>query len=118
MDKPADDPYWFWPRVGLWATFAVWGFVLIRMNYRTGEIGAFFAPATVGLSRSGACAVQAFWEWMTVFGGTLGQLLMPAILSFALLRQPRRLRRILRPVANGGLPFGRGALCVRRAIPN
>ena len=90
MDKPADDPYWFWPRVGLWATFAVWGFVLIRMNYRTGEIGASFLrrPLLV-FHEAGHVLFRPFGEWMTVFGGTLGQLLMPAILSFALLRHNR-----------------------------
>ena len=90
MDERNEDPYWFWPRVGLWAAFAVWGLVLIRMDYRTGEIGASFLHRPLLIfHEAGHVVFRLFGEWMTIFGGTLGQLLMPTILCFALLRHNR-----------------------------
>ena len=86
MDPRDDDPYWFWPRVGLWAAFAFWGVVLIRMDYRSGEIGASFLHRPLLIfHEAGHVEFRLFGEWMTIFGGTLGQLLMPAVLCFALL---------------------------------
>lgn len=82
-----DDSHWFWPRVGLWAAFALWGLLLIRMDYRSGEIGsAFLHRPLLIFHEAGHVLFRPFGEWMTIFGGTLGQLLMPAILCFALLR--------------------------------
>ena len=82
-----DDAYWFWPRVGLWAVFLVWGLLLIGMDIRTGEMGTSFLhrPLLV-FHEAGHVLFRPFGEWMTVFGGTLGQLLMPAILCIAMLR--------------------------------
>lgn len=80
----------WWPRVGLWAVFALWGLLLIRMDYRNGDIGgAFLHRPLLIFHEAGHVVFRAFGPWMAVFGGTLGQLLMPAILCLALLRQNR-----------------------------
>ena len=74
MDPRDDDPYWFWPRVGLWAAFAFWGVVLIRMDYRSGEIGASFLHRPLLIfHEAGHVVFRLFGEWMTIFGGTLEQ---------------------------------------------
>lgn len=88
MQESDDSLYWFWPRVGLWAAFTLWGLVLINMDYRTGEIGASFLHRPLLIfHEAGHVVFRPFGQWMTILGGTLGQLLMPAILCIALLRQ-------------------------------
>jgi len=73
-------------RLPMAAVFAVWGVMLILMDYRDGEIGGSFLhrPLLV-FHEAGHVLFMPFGEWMTVLGGTLGQLLMPAILAGALL---------------------------------
>ena len=72
----------FWPRVLLWAGFAIWGWYLIALDYREGEINTSFihGPLLV-FHEAGHVLFRPFGEWLTVLGGTLGQLIMPAILD-------------------------------------
>ena len=88
MQLRDDDAYWFWPRVALWAVFALWGLALIGMDYRTGEVGGSFLhrPLLV-FHEAGHVIFRPLGEWMGVLGGTLGQCLMPAVLCLALLRK-------------------------------
>jgi hypothetical protein len=82
---------WRWcGRLGLLAAFAVWGFVLIGQDHRTGEIGASFLhrPLLV-FHEAGHVLFRFAGEWMGVLGGTLGQLIMPLVLGGALLWQRR-----------------------------
>lgn len=76
----------FWLRVLLLAAFAVWGLRLIALDHRTGEIGASFlhGPLLV-FHEAGHVLFRPFGEWVSVLGGTLGQLLMPAIVAVAFL---------------------------------
>ncbi len=76
----------FWIRVGLLVVFALWGGRLILLDYRVGEMGASFlhGPLLV-FHEAGHVLFRLFGEFMTIAGGTLGQLLMPAILAGALL---------------------------------
>ncbi|NVO06661.1 MAG: zinc ribbon domain-containing protein [Rhodoferax sp.] len=84
------DPVVFWSRAALWLAFALWGLNLMAQDYRVGEIGASFIhrPLLV-FHEAGHVVFRLFGEWLMVLGGTLGQLLMPAILGAALLRQNR-----------------------------
>lgn len=84
------DAFHFWPRVALWVGLAVWAWVLIRLDYRTGEMGGSFLhrPLLV-FHEAGHVIFMVLGEWMTVLGGTLGQLLMPLILGGALLLKNR-----------------------------
>jgi hypothetical protein len=69
------------------AAFAVWGFMLIRMDYRDGEImGSFLHRPLLIFHEAGHVIFRPFGEWITVLGGTLGQLLMPLVMMIALLK--------------------------------
>jgi len=87
---PRVDPAIFGGRVILLLLFTLWGLRLIRMDYRTGEIGATFlhGPLLV-FHEAGHVIFRLFGEFVTILGGTLGQLLMPAILCGALLFKNR-----------------------------
>jgi hypothetical protein len=80
----------FWLRVAMLAGFAAWGLVLMRLDYRTGEIGSSFLHRPILVfHEAGHVVFMALGEWFSVLGGTLGQLLMPLILALALLLKNR-----------------------------
>jgi hypothetical protein len=84
------DPLTFWSRVALLLGFALWGVVLIAQDYRTGEIGSSFIHRPLLIfHEAGHVVFRLFGEWVMVLGGTLGQLVMPAILGGALLIKNR-----------------------------
>lgn len=84
----AVDPVIWRLRVLLWLGVAVWGLSLARADVRTGEIGeSFLHRPLLIFHEAGHVIFMPFGEWMTVAGGTLGQLLMPAIMAIALWRQ-------------------------------
>jgi len=84
------DPIIFWPRLALLAAFAVWGVVLIAQDYRTGEIGSSFLHRPLLIfHEAGHVVFRLLGQWMMVLGGSLGQLLMPAIMGGALLIKNR-----------------------------
>jgi hypothetical protein len=73
-------------RAALWLAFAVWAAVMIRLDVRTGEFNeAFLHRPLLVFHEAGHVIFGPFGEWMTIFGGTAGQLLMPAIMAGALL---------------------------------
>lgn len=77
-------------RFALCVAFASWGFVLIRLDVAYGEIGGSFIhrPLLV-FHEAGHVLFLPFGEWMTVAGGTIGQLLMPVVMGIALWRANR-----------------------------
>jgi hypothetical protein len=80
----------FWLRVALLAGFAAWGVLLMRLDYRTGEIGSSFLHRPILVfHEAGHVIFMPLGEWVAVLGGTLGQLLMPLILALALLLKNR-----------------------------
>jgi len=84
------DPVAFWLRCALLATFAVWGLRLIALDHRSGEIGSSFlhGPLLV-FHEAGHVLFRPGGEWLSVLGGTLGQLLMPAVIVAAFLLKNR-----------------------------
>jgi hypothetical protein len=80
----------FWGRVLLLLPFSVWGVRLIWMDHRTGEMGSSFlhGPLLV-FHEAGHVIFSFFGEFITILGGTLAQLLMPAIMAGALLFRNR-----------------------------
>lgn len=84
------DTTHFWLRAAMLAGFAVWGWVLIAQDVRTGELGGSFIhrPLLV-FHEAGHVIFMILGEWMAVLGGTLGQLLMPLVLAAALLWKNR-----------------------------
>lgn len=91
LNTPARiDPITFWPRVTFLVGFAIWGLVLIAQDYRTGEMGASFIHRPLLIfHEAGHVVFRLLGHWMMVLGGTLGQLIMPAILSIAFLIKNR-----------------------------
>ncbi|MCJ0765537.1 zinc ribbon domain-containing protein [Variovorax terrae] len=80
------DGLGWWLRVVLLAGFAVWGGVLIGLDYQDGEIaGAFLHIPLLVFHEAGHVIFRLLGEWMGVLGGSLSQLLMPLILAGALL---------------------------------
>lgn len=79
-----------WLRVALFAAFTVWGLRLIALDHRDGEMGSSFlhGPLLV-FHEAGHVIFRLLGEWMGVLGGTLGQLLVPAVLCVALLVRNR-----------------------------
>ena len=80
----------WWLRAALLIVFAIWGLHLIALDHRDGEMATSFlhAPLVV-FHEAGHVIFGLFGEWIGVLGGTLGQLLMPALLGVALLVRNR-----------------------------
>jgi hypothetical protein len=84
------DSLMFWGRAALVAAFAIWGVVLIAQDVRTGEMGSSFIHRPLLIfHEAGHVVFMAFGRWLMVMGGTLGQLIMPAIMAAALLLKNR-----------------------------
>ncbi len=80
----------FTGRVLIWAFLLVWGFSLMQMDSRTGELGASFIHRPLLIfHEAGHVIFMPFGHWVMVLGGTLGQLIMPAIMAAALLLKNR-----------------------------
>lgn len=84
------DPLRWWLRAALLAAFTVWGWRLIAMDYRDGSLmQSFLHRPLLIFHEAGHVVFMPFGEWMSVAGGTLGQLVMPAIMTGALLYKNR-----------------------------
>jgi len=84
------DVLGWWLRVALLAAFAVWGLVLISLDYRSGEMASSFLHGPLLLfHEAGHVLFRLFGEWMMFVGGTLGQLLVPTLIVVAFLWKNR-----------------------------
>jgi hypothetical protein len=84
------DAVRWWLRVALLVGLAVWGVLLIRLDYRSGEIGGSFLHGPLLLfHEAGHVVFSPFGERLMFLGGTLGQLLLPLIISVAFLWKNR-----------------------------
>ena len=84
------DAVTYWSRMVLLVGFTVWGLTLIAQDYRTGEIGSSFIHRPLLIfHEAGHVVFRMMGEWMMILGGSLGQLIMPAILCGALLVKNR-----------------------------
>lgn len=78
--EPRTDSMLFWGRAALYAAFVVWGFYFISLDLRTNEIGAsFMHRINLVFHEAGHMIFMPFGQFMHILGGSLGQLLMPAI---------------------------------------
>ncbi len=89
LPERVDALHW-WLRAALLAAFTLWGFVLIAMDYRVGEIGQSFlhGPLLV-FHEAGHVIFRPLGAWVGVLGGTLAQLLLPALIAVAFLWRNR-----------------------------
>jgi hypothetical protein len=84
------DAVRWWLRVALLAGLALWGVLLIGLDYRNGEIGGSFLHGPLLLfHEAGHVIFSPFGEWLMFLGGTLGQLLLPVIIIVAFLWKNR-----------------------------
>ena len=83
---PTVDAVTFWARAILLALFTFWGLRLIALDFRTGSMGGSFLHGPLLIfHEAGHVIFRLFGEFMMIAGGSLGQLIMPAILCGALL---------------------------------
>jgi hypothetical protein len=84
------DPVAFYARCALWLAFLVWGLYFVSLDLKTNEIGAsFMHRVNLVFHEAGHVLFMPFGHFMMVLGGTLGQLLMPAIAATVLLIKNR-----------------------------
>ncbi len=90
--QPQNKPYpiSFLARAGLMLGLAAWSWILVAMDYRSGEImNSFIHRPLLVFHEAGHVVFMAFGQWLAIAGGTLGQLLMPLIMALALLLKNR-----------------------------
>jgi hypothetical protein len=88
--EPRTDSMLFWGRVGLYAVFVVWGLYFISLDLRTNAIGAsFMHRVNLVFHEAGHVVFMPFGQFMYVLGGSLGQLLMPAIVCWVMVFRTR-----------------------------
>jgi hypothetical protein len=81
------NPATFWSRCVLLLLFALWGLRLIWMDYTEMGVGASFLHGPLLIfHEAGHVIFRLFGEFMTILGGTLAQLLMPALITAAMIR--------------------------------
>ncbi|MEP7155944.1 MAG: zinc ribbon domain-containing protein [Betaproteobacteria bacterium] len=87
---PRIDPATWWARATLLLLLGPWGLRLMWMDHRDGQLFTSFlhGPLLV-FHEAGHVIFRLFGEFMMVAGGTLAQLLMPAIMCGALLLKNR-----------------------------
>ena len=83
-------PAAFWSRVVLLALFTLWGLRLIALDYATAEMmSSFLHGPLLIFHEAGHVIFSLFGEFIMILGGSLAQLLMPAVLAGALLLRNR-----------------------------
>ncbi len=84
------DPIVFYGRCALYLGFVIWGLYFVSLDLRTNEIGeSFMHRVNLVFHEAGHVIFMPFGHFMMVLGGTLGQLLMPAIAGITLLWKNR-----------------------------
>ncbi len=77
-------------RTTLWAVLLVWGLTLMLASVESGAVGrSFLHSVNLPFHEFGHILFRPFGQRVTSLGGTLGQLLMPAICCGVLLIQTR-----------------------------
>jgi len=80
----------WWCRLALLAAFGLWGLWLVSLDFRDGSMAeSFIHRPLLVFHEAGHVVFMLFGEWVSIAGGTLGQLLMPAVLAGALLLKNR-----------------------------
>lgn len=80
------DSITFWGRLVTLVLFSLWGLLLITKDIRTGAIfNSFIHGPLLVFHEAGHVIFMLFGHYITIAGGTLGQLIMPAVLMGALL---------------------------------
>lgn len=86
------NPVYFWGRVVVYIGILAWGWQFIRMDFVNNpfEIGdSWMHPVDLVFHEAGHVFFRPFGRFMTILGGSLGQLLMPAVVMIAFLWRKR-----------------------------
>ena len=84
------DPILFYGRCALFVLFVVWGLYFVSLDLRSNEIGeSFMHRVNLVFHEAGHVVFMPFGHFMMVLGGTLGQLIMPALAGAVLLLKNR-----------------------------
>ena len=84
------DPIAFYGRCALYAMFLAWGLYFVSLDLEANAIGeSFMHRVNLVFHEAGHVLFMPFGHFMMVLGGTLGQLLMPAIAGVVLLLKNR-----------------------------
>jgi hypothetical protein len=87
---PGGDWFALSGRAVLWALLLVWGLVLMLAPVESNAVGASYLHlVNLPFHEFGHILFRPFGQWIASLGGTLGQLLMPAICCGVLLVQTR-----------------------------
>lgn len=79
-----------WAHAALWVIVTLWGLRLMSLDLRHGGMGdSFLHGPLLVFHEAGHVLLRPLGEWLTVFGGTLMQLLLPAVMCGALLLKTR-----------------------------
>ena len=80
------DPMLFWGRVAAYVGLFAWGWYFISLSLHTNQIGeSFMHRVNLAFHEAGHVAFIPFGRFMTVLGGSLGQLIMPLVVMVAFL---------------------------------
>ena len=89
-DEPRGDWLILGGRAILWTVLLVWGLTLMMASVAGNAVGeSFLHRVNLPFHEFGHLLFRPFGHWMMSLGGTLGQLLMPAICCGTLLIQTR-----------------------------
>mgnify|MGYP006282717183 FL=1 len=84
------DPILFWGRVAVYVLFVVWGLYFVSLDLRTNDVGAsFMHRVNLVFHEAGHVLFRPFGQFMTVLGGSLMQLLVPAVVIGAMVWKNR-----------------------------
>jgi hypothetical protein len=87
---PHTDRMLFWCRGALYVAFFAWGWYFLLLDYHTNEIGqSFMHRVNLVFHEAGHVIFRAFGQFMHVLGGSLAQLLVPAVVIVALVWKNR-----------------------------
>jgi len=80
----------FWGHAAVYLIVFVWGWYFILLDFRSNAIGESFLHAVnLAFHEAGHVFFMPFGRFMTILGGTLGQLIMPAIVMLVFLLKNR-----------------------------
>ena len=87
LTPPETGAFWY-GRALLWALFVLWSLSFILRDIASlGDAPGFLHNVNLPFHEAGHVVFGIFGQFIGSLGGTLGQLLMPAVAMFALLRQ-------------------------------
>jgi hypothetical protein len=82
--KPTVGPIEFWGHAAVYAGLFLWGWWFILADYRGEQLaGSFLHNVDLVFHEAGHFIFRPFGDFMTVLGGSLGQLLVPLVVALA-----------------------------------